>query len=148
MFRLYWGRPLSEVRDVSGPSEPVFDQVPALNTPELDELSIISIDIDTKQGSLSAVNANSDSHFSISSSHFRGGMRRSLFVNFHISFMKKTAPSKQPSESTRRSSRACRTSERWTFTHTSERLFALGSTDGIRRFAYRTMMGELRFLSL
>jgi hypothetical protein len=68
--------------------------------------------------------------------------------NANTHFMKKTALKNQPSESARRSSRACRSPERWAFNHTSERLFALGSTDSIRRFAYRTMMGELRFLPL
>ena len=94
------------------------------------------------------VKSSSAYHSSLFASHFVGGMLRGLFVNFRINFMKKTAPRKQPSESTRRSSRACRTSERWTFTHTSDRLFALGSTKSVRRFAYRTMLGELRFLSL
>jgi hypothetical protein len=62
--------------------------------------------------------------------------------------MKKKAHRNPPSESMRRSSRVCGTTERWAFSHTSERLFALGSTDSIRRFAYRTMMGELRLLPL
>ena len=63
-------------------------------------------------------------------------------------FMKKKIRRDPPSETTRRSSEACLTPERWAFSHTSERLFALGSTESARRFAYRTMMGELRFLPL
>jgi hypothetical protein len=87
-------------------------------------------------------------HFALSTSPFAGGMRGGLLGNSRINFMKKTAPRNAPSESTRRSSRACRAPERWAFNHTSDRLFALGSTQSVRRFAYRTMMGELRFLPL
>jgi len=94
------------------------------------------------------VKANSASRTSQVTFHFRGGMLRGLFLNSLFDFMKKTAPRNQPSESTRRSSWACRTPERWAFNHTSERLFALGSTDRVRRFAYRTMMGELRLLPI
>ncbi len=36
----------------------------------------------------------------------------------------------------------------WAFNLASESLFALGSTEGARRVAYRTASGELRFLPL
>jgi hypothetical protein len=74
-----------------------------------------------------------------------------FFVNHITAFlidMKKTTRRNQPSAPTHRGFRACRSQERWTFSHTSERLFALGSAEGVQRFAYRTMMGELRFLPL
>ena len=37
---------------------------------------------------------------------------------------------------------------RWEFNPASESLFALGSIDSVRRAAYRTAAGELRFLPL
>ena len=95
------------------------------------------------------VKANSAANSSPVSTHLHGGALRFVSVlHAFPDFMKKTARRNQPSESTRRSSRACRTPERWAFSHTSDRLFALGSSGSVRRFAYRTMMGELRFLPL
>lgn len=66
-------------------------------------------------------------------------------------FMKKTSRRDHPSEPSHRSPRACRqnggSEGRWEFT-ASGSLFALGSTDAVRRAAYRTVAGEMRFLPL
>jgi hypothetical protein len=65
-------------------------------------------------------------------------------------FMKKPSRRSQPGETVRRSPKDCRqdgTKEgRWSFNLASDILFALGSTEGARRVAYRTPTGELRFL--
>ena len=66
-------------------------------------------------------------------------------------FMKKPSRRDHPSESSHRSPRDCRqnggSEGRWEFT-ASGSLFALGSTDAVRRAAYRTAAGEMRFLPL
>jgi len=66
--------------------------------------------------------------------------------------MKKTSRRDHPSEPTHRSHKAFRhgggSEGRWEFNLASESLFALGSSDGLRRAAYRTSGGELRFLPL
>ena len=70
---------------------------------------------------------------------------------FHLSFMKKPSRRDHPSEPSHRNRRDCRqnggSEGRWEFT-ASGSLFALGSTDAVRRAAYRTADGELRFLPL
>jgi hypothetical protein len=74
-------------------------------------------------------------------------MRRFFLLNF----MKKNSRRDHPSESSHRSRRDCHqnggSEDRWEFTSSSS-LFALGSTDAVRRAAYRTAGGELRFLPL
>jgi len=80
-----------------------------------------------------------------------GGTRDHFFMKSLINLlipMKKKDRRNHPSESTRRSSKVCRNEGRWAFNLTSERLFALGSTDRVRRVAYRTATGELRILPL
>jgi hypothetical protein len=66
--------------------------------------------------------------------------------------MKKPSRRDQRGESSRRSQREERKhgSKKggWAFNLASESLFALGSTEGARRVAYRTADGELRFLPL
>jgi hypothetical protein len=48
-----------------------------------------------------------------------------------------------------RSSRAARgTTGSWAFNLASESLFALGSSEAVRRVAYRTADGRIRFLPL
>jgi hypothetical protein len=68
-----------------------------------------------------------------------------------LSFMKKTSRRDHPSEPSHRNRRDCRqnggSEGRWEFT-ASGSLIALGSTDAVRRAAYRTADGELRFLPL
>ncbi|MCE0522462.1 MAG: hypothetical protein LV480_06080 [Methylacidiphilales bacterium] len=65
--------------------------------------------------------------------------------------MKKTFRRDHPSEPSHRSQRDCLrnggSEGRWEFT-ASGNLFALGASEGVRRAAYRTATGELRFLPL
>jgi len=65
--------------------------------------------------------------------------------------MKKPSRRDHPGEPSPRSRRDCRqnggSEGRWEFTANGS-LFALGSTDAVRRAAYRTAEGELRFLPL
>ncbi len=72
-------------------------------------------------------------------------------VNHRPSFMKKSSRRDCPSEPTHRSQRACQqkggSEGRWEFT-ASGSLISLGSIDAVRRAAYRTAEGELRFLPL
>jgi hypothetical protein len=69
-----------------------------------------------------------------------------------LTLMKKPSQRDHSSETTRRSGRDCRKQEKkdggWSFSLTSDKLFALGSTEQARRVAYRTATGELRFLPL
>ena len=74
------------------------------------------------------------------------------YLELASDFMK-TPPRRDRSRATARPNQAgCRTSSgsvgRWAFNLASENLFALGSTDAIRRVAYRTADGHLRFLPL
>ena len=70
---------------------------------------------------------------------------------FHLNFMKKPSRRDQRSEPSHRSPRDCQQKSgsegRWEFT-ASGSLFSLGSTEAVRRAAYRTAGGELRFLPL
>ena len=62
----------------------------------------------------------------------------------------KTRPSRTQSRGTAaRNARAARqgsSTGRWSFNLASEHLFVLGSTDTVRRAAYRTSDGRIRFL--
>ncbi len=64
--------------------------------------------------------------------------------------MKKQTRRIHPDETPRRSPRDCRRDGakegRWSFNLAGDNLFALGSTESVRRVAYRTPTGELRFL--
>jgi hypothetical protein len=64
--------------------------------------------------------------------------------------MKKPNRHLSSGETHRRSSKDCRREGakegRWSFNLTGESLFALGSLESVRRVAYRTPTGELRFL--
>jgi hypothetical protein len=64
--------------------------------------------------------------------------------------MKKPSRRDHRSESSHRNPRDCHenggSKGRWEFNLAGENLFALGSTDAVRRAAYRTAGGELRFL--
>ncbi len=62
--------------------------------------------------------------------------------------MKKTTRIHSPSVASHRGGARCRAQGRWAFNLASERLFALGSTERIRRGAYLTAQGEMRFLPL
>ena len=65
--------------------------------------------------------------------------------------MKKPSRREHPGESSNRNGRDCRQKSGsegpWEFA-ASGSLFALGSTDAVRRAAYRTATGEMRFLPL
>jgi len=65
--------------------------------------------------------------------------------------MKKSSRRDHPSETSRRSQQACSqnggSEGRWEFT-ASGSLIALGATESVRRAAYRTATGELRFFPL
>jgi hypothetical protein len=68
----------------------------------------------------------------------------------HIESMKKSSRRDHPSESTHATTRARANGKgdgRWEFT-ANGRLFPVGSTDSVRRAAYWTAGGELRFLPL
>lgn len=62
----------------------------------------------------------------------------------------KTRPSRAQSQGasvkTSRPAQTGSNSGRWSFNLASEHLFVLGSTDTIRRAAYRTSDGRIRFL--
>jgi hypothetical protein len=62
--------------------------------------------------------------------------------------MKKTTHRHHRRETHRRGFHACHGGDRWAFNLASERLFSIGSPDGFRRVAYRTALGEIRFLPL
>jgi hypothetical protein len=65
--------------------------------------------------------------------------------------MKKPSRRDHPSEPSQRNRRECRqngaSEGRWEF-NVNGSLIALGSTEGMRRAAYRTADGEVRFLPL
>jgi hypothetical protein len=85
----------------------------------------------------------SSSRFSSLLAYPFAGSRHARFVT-----MKKTTRGRSPSESSYRRATGCRTGERWAFSLASERLFAFGSTEHLRRAAYLTARGEMRLLSL
>jgi len=76
-----------------------------------------------------------------------------LYADFlPLNFMKKPARREPSSEPSRRPQRdepkKIVKKGGWSFNLANESLFALGSTEGARRVAYRTATGELRFLPL
>ncbi|HEY0257740.1 MAG TPA: hypothetical protein VGC39_09880, partial [Candidatus Methylacidiphilales bacterium] len=74
------------------------------------------------------------------------------FLETASDFMKTPSRRDHPRATARRNRGGCPASSgsvgRWSFNLASENLFALGSTDAIRRAAYRTADGQLRFLPL
>ena len=63
-------------------------------------------------------------------------------------YMNTTNRKNLPRNVARRGSEVCRRPGQWAFNFSSDRLFALGSTDRIRRAAYRSSSGEMRFFPL
>ncbi|MCE0482693.1 MAG: hypothetical protein LV479_00465 [Methylacidiphilales bacterium] len=90
-------------------------------------------------------------HSALSGQAYRWPRQPDGFVTL-TAFMKKSSHLDHLSESRHRSHEGCpqkgAKEGRWAFNLASESLFALGSTEGARRVAYRTATGELRFLPI